>query len=375
MCGVCYVRGLVSKFRAFAAMALLVSFVPSGRGVILFDTADPTANTTAPTGALAGTGWQFEGHWGAVLGTPIAPHFFISAAHVGNAGNGTFSYDGSTYSVSQSYGLAGSDLRLWKVRETFVSFAPLYTAATTVNQHLVVIGRGTRRGSEIFLDGTLRGWNWGSSDSVQRWGENDVNGLVAYQGHTLIYATFDQSTQPNEHPNEAHLSVGDSGGAIFMNDANDNIWKLAGINYAVDDLYSAPSANTQFDAAIFDARGFYESDGKNPPTFTQISGTSASPTGFYASEISSEIAWIGSVIAQPTITREGNSLVFTYDRIVAPGTDISYAIEQSMDLISWQIAITADEVVATSGDIDSVRATVDTTNSSALFLRLKVTRP
>jgi hypothetical protein len=355
-------------------VALLALLVPNGRAVILFDTGDPTANTTAPTGALAGSGWQFEGQWGALLGTPIAPHFFISAAHVGNAGNGTFFYDGASYSILQSYSLSGSDLRLWKVRETFTSFAPLYTAAPSAGQHLVVIGRGTRRGNEIFLDGTVRGWNWGASDGVQRWGENDVSDVVPYQGHNLLYATFDQPVQPNEHPNEAHLSSGDSGGAVFVNDTNDGTWKLAGINFSVDDLYSAPNVNARFDAAVFDARGFYSSDDKNPPTFTQIAGPSASPTGFYASEVASEIAWIGSVIAQPAVSREGNLVVLTYDRIAAPSTDISYAVQQSADLVSWQEAVTQDEVASTTGDIETVRASVNVANVPNLFLRLIITR-
>ena len=111
-----------------------------------------------------------------------------------------------------------------------------------IGQHLVVIGRGTRRGSEIILDGTLRGWDWGDSDGARRWGENDVADIVPYHGHDLIYATFDQHVQPNDRPNESHLSVGDSGGAVFLND--NGVWKLAGINYAVDDLYTAPDPDT-----------------------------------------------------------------------------------------------------------------------------------
>jgi len=37
-----------------------------------------------------------------------------------------------------------------------------------VGQDLVVFGRGTQRGSEVFSDGTLRGWGWGWADTVVR---------------------------------------------------------------------------------------------------------------------------------------------------------------------------------------------------------------
>jgi len=45
----------------------------SVHGVILFSTGDPEANITEPAGVLAGSGWQYQGFWGASLGTPIAP--------------------------------------------------------------------------------------------------------------------------------------------------------------------------------------------------------------------------------------------------------------------------------------------------------------
>src|SRR6185503_15336483 len=114
---------------------------------------------------------------------------------------------------------------------TFPSYAPLYTKSDEPGKHLVVIGRGTQRGTEIFLNSTLRGWNWGTSDQVRRWGENDVTSIVPFNGHDLVYATFDQAATPNE----SHLSNGDSGGAVFLDDGG--VWKLAGISYSVDDLY------------------------------------------------------------------------------------------------------------------------------------------
>jgi hypothetical protein len=354
------------------AIALLLLAATSARSLILFDTADPAANTTAPGGALAGSGWQYQGQWGGWLGTPISPNFFVSAGHLGQASD-HFSFQASSYSLVQSFGLPGSDLLIWQVNETFPTFAPLYSKRDEAGQHLVVFGRGLRRGTEVILDGTLRGWDWGVGDSVQRWGENDVADVVPYQGRDFLYATFDQHVQPNDHPNESHLAQNDSGGAVFLND--NGVWKLDGINYAVDDLFTAPSADTIFDAAIFDARGFYAQDPNDPSMFVQISDPDPVPTGFYASRISSELAWICSVIADPHVGREGNFLTVTYWRLNAPSSDIVYEIQKSIDLASWDTVTTEDEVLATAGDLQQIKAKVVAGSADHLFARLRVTRP
>ena len=212
----------------------------------------------------------------------------------------------------------------------------------------------------------------GNGDGVQRWGENDVAGIVPYNGHDLINATFDQHILPNDHPNESHLSSGDSGGAIFLKDNGDGAWKLAAINYAVDDLYTAPMPSTQFTAAIYDARGFYTFDGA---TFTQIGGNAPVPTGFYGSRISSELAWICSVMANPQVGREGNFLTLTYTKLLVAPTELTYVVEQSNDLIAWSTAMTQDEPGPTTGDVQTIKAKIDVGTSSALFARLRVTRP
>ena len=355
----------------FAFTAVCVSTISGARAVILLDTGVPSVNTTAPGGPLTNSGWQYEGQWGGYLGTPIAPHFFVSATHIGQAGSNLI-FQGSTDTIVRSVSLPGSDLLIWQVKETFPSFAPLYFKSDEVSRHLVVIGRGTERGSEVTLGGTMRGWNWGDATGVERWGENDVANIVPDNGHELLYATFDQHLQPNDHPNESHLSSGDSGGALFLNDSSDGVWKLAAINFAVDDLYTAPSTDTKFAAAIFDARDFYSYDGTS---FTQISGANPVPTGFYGSRISSELAWIGSVIADPQVGREGNFLTVTYSKLTVPVTELTYTVEQSDDLVSWSTATTQDEVVAIAGDLETIKAKIDPGTSTHLFARLRVTGP
>ncbi|MGI9087027.1 MAG: hypothetical protein ACR2HH_04675 [Chthoniobacterales bacterium] len=369
--------------------------VADARAVILFETGDPSTNTTAPTGNLAGSGWQFEGTFGPFLGTPIAPNFFITAKHIG-AADSVFYYNGNVYPVARQFNDAFSDFSIWQITGTFPTFAPLYTSGGETGQQLVVFGRGTQRGSEIILGGTLRGWNWGPGDRVERWGENVVNAIVQDgPANAYLYATFDQDGVPNE----SHLSSGDSGGAIFLQEGG--VWKLAGINYAVDDLYMS-AVGGPFTAAVFDTRGFYFQDSSNPPHYTVITGTKPQPTGFYSTQISAKLGWLYSVIdpagdadgngisnrldyaralnaaatAGPgavAATKATNALTFTYRKLTTPN-NLQYAVEQSNDLVHWMPAAPNESIVRSGDDVQTVKASVPLSNTPT-FLRIEITGP
>ena len=270
--------------------------VAAADGVILYRTDDPTANTTEPTGSLAGSGWQYEGNFGAFLGTAIAPHYFITAKHLGQVSD-KFVYHGVNYTIKGGFADPSSDLRIFEVTETLPNYAPLYSRSDEVGQHLVVIGRGTRRGLGRIVNGQLRGWEYGSSDSVQRWGENQVASIAEGQLSVL----FDQAG----FPQEAQLSGGDSGGAVFLNDGG--IWKLSGINSDVDHFASGPDEGGPYYAAMFDERGSYLADG------TLVTGDTPVPSGFYAARISARVGWINCVIGNSAPKRVGES---AHDRIV-----------------------------------------------------------
>lgn len=287
------------RFLCLIAAASLIG-TPASRAVILYRTGDPGANTTAPTGDLANSGWQFEGFWGAFLGTPIAPHFFLSAAHIGQAGS-VFTFQSVNYTPVKEFVDPYTDLAIWQVAETFPTCAPLYTKSDEVGKLAVVIGRGTQRGGEVDVNGNLAGWYWGASDNVERWGENIISDIVPYgPNDDLLYGTFDA----NGLPDEATLSVGDSGGAAFIED--NGVWKLAGIHYAVDGpFYTDSSGDGEFFGALFDSHGLYYSDGGNPPNYILISGDAPVPTGFYPTRVSSRLSWILSIIGPLNVS--GNS--------------------------------------------------------------------
>ena len=270
----------------------------TSNAVILFGSGDPTYSTAPPTGALTNSGWQYEGQWGGFLGTPIAPQYFIAAHHVGGSVGQTFTFNGVNYTTTARWDDPNSDLRIWKVSGVFSNYVPLYSTSDEAGKQLVVIGRGTQRGSPLTVTETqtqvsvsgqlvtnivavLRGWKDGTADGVIRWGQNQVY----YAGGTFLIAAF-TGTQGT---NEAYLSSGDSSGAVFIQDST-GVWKLAGINYGIDGPFSTNSTGATFYGAIFDEEGLYVNGSLVPDKGV------AQPSYFYATRISSELSWIQSIV-------------------------------------------------------------------------------
>jgi len=266
--------------------------------IIFYSTGSTNFNTTTPAGLLANSGWQFQGNFGSVSGTPIAPNFFITAKHIGGSIGSTFVFGGSTYTTTAFFDKndpldPGNDLRIWQVSGTFSTYAPLYTASNENGKSLVMFGRGTQRGSEVVLSGTSKGWQWGATDEVRRWGENEVAGIydggVLY-GHSLLGMTFSSTGGVNE----GSYSEGDSGGGVFISDGG--VWKLAGVNSWADGPYgltATPFLNS-FNASLFDQNGYYAN------TLTSNWEVVNGPGLDYATSISGSQAWILSEIPEPS---------------------------------------------------------------------------
>jgi hypothetical protein len=274
----------VAPYAILAAASLFTS--PLAHAVILFSTGDPTYNTTEPGGTLVGSGWQYEGSFGSFLGTAISPHHFVTVKHIGIQSN-VFLYQGVSYPIVSWSDDPISELRIFEVSGTLPSYAPLYSRNNELGRHIVVIGRGTQRGAPVYLAGSLHGWLWGPGDSVQRWGENQISEASGNE----LWATFDQ----NGGPNEAQLSAGDSGGAVFI--FEHGAWKLAGICFGADGPVWTTPTGGEISAALFDQRGFYNVGDGSP-----ISGTAPVPGRFVAVRISAELTWIQRVIPAPSPT-------------------------------------------------------------------------
>ena len=281
------------------------------RAVVLYGTGDPTANTSAPTGNLANSGWQYEGQINGLCGTPIATNYFITAKHIGGAVGDTFILNGVNYTTTAVFPDPESDLQIWRVAGNFPAHAPIFGGApgSEVNLALVVIGRGRQRGSAVTVgnDSHLGGWLWGTSDNVQRWGTNVVGSIFTDSTYgDLLRVPFNS----NAGPNEAHLSPGDSGGAVFILNTATNNWELAGINLAADGPFSTSSngANS-FNASMFDTTGLFVPDAVGGWT------TAPNPSAFYATELAAHKSFVEATVMQLTsaVSRKTHGTAGTYD--------------------------------------------------------------
>ena len=297
-------RGLL----IFGALGLWSEPAPA---VILFATGDPAANNSAPTGVLADSGWQYEGQFGGFLGTVIGSNYFITAKHIGGSVGQIFVFNNVAYTTTAVFPDPSSDLQIWQVAGTFPIHAPLYSGApgNEVNSFLTVFGRGTQRGDPVLVgtDSHVGGWLWGPSDSVQRWGTNIVGSIaVDAEFGQLLRVPFDSGGTSDE----AHLSGGDSGGAVFIFNITTNRWELAGINLAVDGPFSFSSDGANaFNSAMFDTTGLFEDDGSG------IWFPAPNPSGFYATEIAAHRRFIESVVMQlvSVVSRKSHANAGTFD--------------------------------------------------------------
>jgi hypothetical protein len=277
-------------------LAIVLLFQPA-HAVLFLSTDDPEHNTQPPEGELAGSGWQWQGSWGSFLGTVIGPDAFVTARHVGGSIGDTFVFRGESYKTVAVYDEVSSDLRVWRVCGRFPDYAPLYEGTAEKGALIVVIGRGTQRGAPVYSPTRpqeLRGWRPGAGDGRWRWGTNIVTEILKVDDSPgaadFLAMDFDQ----NGGGDEAHLSGGDSGGAVFIRDGGQ--WKLAGINHAVDGSFNTTTNGAGFGAALFNARGFYTGREGNWSLIPAFGRPIAS--AFYAGRISTQRAFLHGIIDQ-----------------------------------------------------------------------------
>jgi hypothetical protein len=290
------VHRLGAKLRAGVVGLGILLAGDSAKGIVLLGSADPETNTTAPTGTLANSGWELQGAWGGFLGTPVGPHHFLAASHVGGAVGDLFWFQNNFYVTVKATKDPSSDLQMWEVAGTFPTYAQLYDGATETGLDLMVFGRGGIRGAEVRVNNVLKGWQWAGWDGRMRWGQNkvssvsnDPNGQPAGDQPHIMIVNFDASGSANE----AHLASGDSSGGVFIQQSG--LWRLAGINWAVDGPYNSSNSGTGFNAALFDEGGSYQAVDNGWSLVTDTA--SNKPGSFYATRVKARLTWIQGVLA------------------------------------------------------------------------------
>ena len=262
--------------------------------MIFYATDEAEYHTTLPPKTLNNSGWQLQGNWRGLVGTPIASNLFISAQHVGGTVGETFSLQGIGYTTVESFPDPDSDLIVWRVCGTFPAFALPYPRQDEAGRNLVWFGRGLGRGNPVYGPGGTNaapvGWLWGQAPGVLRWGEAKVTGSSPEgpNGSSLLEVDFDPQTSPDA----VCLAGGDSAGGLFIQDGTQ--WKLAGVNYSVSGPFNTTNSGPGFDAALFDARGFY-TGGENQWELIPQS-PSPQPSTSYATRISARQAWLQGIL-------------------------------------------------------------------------------
>jgi hypothetical protein len=244
-------------------MTAVLSMAGTLRAVVLVRSAQ--RNTSAPTGKLANSGWQWQGKWGDFLGTAISRRYFVTAEHVGGSVGDPFVLNGVSYTTVATYDDPMSDLQVWRINGSFPSWAGLYKKDKEAERSVVIHGRGTARGTEVVVNNQLKGWQWGPDDHVQSWGRNMLIGASGAKADpeagggnvpkSRIYWKFDRTGPLAE---EGTVTAGDSGGGVFIKDAG--VWRLAGVNNSVESEFSFPDSTDVLNGAMVDVGGLKSGD-------------------------------------------------------------------------------------------------------------------
>lgn len=222
---------------SLAAVVLLAAAAPS-RAIILSDTTSGAIHDTAPGDDR---GWQYVAAWGTSSAVAIGPHAFLTNRHIGDQviGGTITQNDGNSYTAAAFHNLANHDLRVVTVNETVAHYAPLWTGGDEIGELVALIGNGRERNAaqidEIGGPGA-NGWvSAFANDQTMSWGMNNVDGVTEVNAgfgeneQTLRY-DFDPDGGLGAVTDEGIGVRGDSGGGLFLYNAAEAQWQLAGIN-------------------------------------------------------------------------------------------------------------------------------------------------
>lgn len=274
-----------------AVLAIGLTFAVAGpaRALVYCETNAVDYHQSAPTGALADSGWNESTLIGYYMGAFIQTNALLTAAHLNFWTNTTFTFDGVLRSVTAVTNDPASDLSILFFKPGVSRVALINIETNDVSSLVVLQGRGWERGDVVVTGGLTNGWKWGTDSRIRRWGVNRYSGAIPGD-ETYAVATFDN----NGDPDECMMSGGDSGGPGFIRTGSG--WKLATVNYAVAPMEFSVSTNSvnPFYATLFDCSGLYYRDGPQwryaPPE------ESPAPCMLINTRTAVRVAWITNAV-------------------------------------------------------------------------------
>lgn len=294
------------------SLALFLGTMLDSRAIVIQGATDSSYNTAEPSGPFQDSGWEYQGNWGAFLGTAVSSNYFITAKHVGGAINDSFTYQGVAYTATDyvDHPESSVDLRLWKVAGNFPSWATICAHWQHHREVAIAFGRGSIKGTAVtntvsppyITFSEQRGWQHASGGGHKRWGQSYiVSGgsdpewfsVTDFWGFHMYY----ENDPILLNTNEFSLALGDSGGGLFVRDRFK--WRLRGI--AIGNEYSEfrlTESGSNFFASVTNAAGLYDHTGllyTDEDQFPWVSKSIFADTTKYA-------GWIHSIIGGIALT-------------------------------------------------------------------------
>ena len=222
---------------------------------VLIDSGDGSGNTTAP---FPDPGWDNVGLRGSLGAIYLGNGWVLTANHVAA---GSVEFDGITYAhlpslvtQIQNPDGSGADLLVFGLMPPHppLPSLPLASVSPSTGEATILIGPGRDRGPATTwqptppLPPSIDGYEWGSG-ATMRWGTNEI----APSPMLPIFQTISISTEFEEGatPHESQAAVGDSGGALFVENAG--IWELAGLLFAIAGFSNQPPNTALYGNATY----------------------------------------------------------------------------------------------------------------------------
>lgn len=189
---------------------------------------------TSETDPLGSQGLDWDGvvNFNSSSAVAIAPRWLITAAHVADDfGNTSFNVGGTTFNQIGEVYHPVADFALIEVDADLPTFYQIYTdplvtstTPTDLRDEVLMVGYG---GIGALVDATNFNVNT-VGRGTKRWAHNRIDAEFTYVGgFGNTNDGFQMFFDTSDSPNEGGGSIGDSGGAVFID--HGGTWELAGV--------------------------------------------------------------------------------------------------------------------------------------------------